>query len=126
MAGTSRDALIVEHFETFVHLKFKDMSPLDLKEPPRHGNSTKFHDNVLCSCTVLSTSLCHVKEQRKATLLGVKSPSQNVAARDTWRGSRMHALHLEPQQVAGSYTISQGSAYKDNDGSNKNKIKIMV
>ena len=30
--------------------------------------------------------------------------------RDTWRGSRMHALHLEPQQVAGSYNISQGSA----------------
>ena len=63
-----------------------------------------------CSCTVLSTSLCHVKEQRKATPLGVKSPGQNVAMRDTWRGSRMHALHLEPQQVAGSYNISQGSA----------------
>lgn len=90
------------------HLKRKDISLLDLKEPPTYGNSKKFQWQ--CSCTVLSPSLCPVKEQRKATPLGVKSPGQNVAMRDTWRGSRMHALHLEPQQVAGSYNISHGSA----------------
>lgn len=39
-----RDALIVERFKTLVlnYLKRKDISPLDVKEPPTYGNSMKF------------------------------------------------------------------------------------